>query len=80
MTNGRFRRLVAGVGGTALFVLAIFVGSASPAGAAPVTPTGKCGAANMSNAGDAMADAMKFHTDDHGDDGMRRAVALTACS
>jgi Spy/CpxP family protein refolding chaperone len=56
--------------------------SASPVAAAPVTPNGLCGARNMVNehSREAMLDAMMNHTDEHGDAGMFRAVALTACS
>lgn len=56
--------------------------SASPVAAAPVTPTGFCGARNMvnENSRDAMRDAMMNHTAEQGDAGMFRAVALTACS
>ena len=56
--------------------------SASPVAAAPTTPNGLCGARNMVNehSREAMLDAMMNHTDEHGDAGMFRAVALTACS
>lgn len=65
---------------TAVLILAALAGGASPAAAAPQTPTGFCGAGNMAMAGDAMSDAMMDHTNDNGDAGMARAVALTACS
>jgi hypothetical protein len=55
--------------------------SASPAlaGPSPTPSSGKCGAANMSNAGTAMTTAMEEHTDEHGDAGMKQAIANSAC-
>lgn len=63
-------------------IFAAVVAAASPATAAPVTPNGLCGAKNMVNENslEAMRDAMMNHTDEHGDAGMAKAVALTACS
>lgn len=76
---GRRLRMVAGVVGTGALALTSLVGG-SPAGAAPMTPTGQCGAANMRNAGGAMTDAMTLHTNYRGDLGMVAAVIRTACS
>jgi hypothetical protein len=63
-------------------IVAAVVAAASPATAAPVTPNGLCGAKNMVNENslEAMREAMMNHTDEHGDAGMARAVALTRCS
>lgn len=63
-----------------VLVLAMLSGSVSPAAAAPQTPTGQCGAANMRMAGQAMGDAMMHHTHENGDEGMRAAVMRTTCS
>lgn len=64
----------------AALALSILAASASPAAAGPTqTPNGWCGAAHMRNAGEAMANAMAFHTDEHGDAGMMHAVAVSAC-
>lgn len=82
MANPRFRQIVAGAVGTAALAVGILVGSSSPAGAAPVTPNGLCGAKNMVNehSVDAMREAMMLHTNEHGDAGMARAVMNTLCS
>lgn len=74
------RRTTARLGATAAVGLAALAMSAVPAFAGPrKTPSGNCGAANMSNAGAAMATAMAEHTDQHGDDGMMQAVANSRC-
>ena len=75
------KRLTARLAAATLLSLGL-VTSASPVAAAPVTPNGLCGARNMVNehSRQAMLDAMMNHTDEHGDAGMFRAVALTACS
>ena len=80
MADRRLARMLAGAVGTGALMLTVLVGGASPAGAAPLTPTGQCGAANMRNAGQAMADAMNLHTNAHGDAGMVQAVIRTRCS
>lgn len=82
MANRRGNQIVAGAVGAGALVLATFVGAASPAGAAPVTPTGLCGAKNMVNehSVDAMREAMMLHTNEHGDAGMTIAVMNTLCS
>lgn len=58
--------------------LAVGVGASA---AAPVTPNGLCGAANMTNANalPGMLHAMSGN-DPNGDAGMFRAVASSACS
>lgn len=63
-----------------VLVVVMLFGGVSPAAAAPQAPTGQCGAANMRMAGQAMADAMMYHTHENGDEGMRAAVRRTACS
>jgi len=63
-----------------VLVLVVLFGSASPAAAVPRAATGYCGAANMRMAGQAMTDAMTYHTHENGDEGMRAAVRRTACS
>ncbi len=75
------RRVSACVATTAGLALGVLAASASPAAAGPPdpAPSGWCGAANMRNAGQAMADAMMYHTNEHGDAGMFRAVARSAC-
>ena len=74
----RIARLVTGGG----LVLVAVVTSAVPTSAAPVTPTGLCGAKNMVNVHsvDAMREAMMEHTNAHGDAGMAGAVSRTACT
>lgn len=63
-----------------VLTLGVLAATASPAAAGPnETPNGWCGAANMRNAGTAMANAMMFHTNWHGDAGMFNAVAVSAC-
>ncbi len=75
------RRITARLGATAAVGLTALAVSAAPAfaGPSPTPSSGKCGAANMSNAGAAMAVAMAEHTDEHGDAGMVQAVAKSAC-
>ncbi len=74
------RRVTARVAMTAVLGVTALAASVSPAAAAPSqTPNGWCGAANMRNAGEAMADAMTYHTNEHGDAGMFQAVAVSAC-
>jgi hypothetical protein len=74
------RSVTARAAATAALTLSMLVASAAPAAAGPTqTPNGWCGAANMRNAGEAMTNAMAFHTDEHGDAGMMHAVAVSAC-
>jgi len=74
------RPVIARAAATAALTLSMLAASASPAAAGPtLTPNGKCGAANMANAGEAMTTAMALHTDEHGDAGMMNAVAVSAC-
>ena len=74
------RAVSARAAAVAAVTLGMLAASASPAAAGPTqTPNGKCGAANMANAGEAMANAMALHTDEHGDAGMMHAVAVSAC-
>lgn len=82
MANRRVNRTFAGVVATGALALGTVVGSSSPAGAAPMTPNGLCGAKNMVNVHsiDAMREAMISHTNFHGDLGMTRAVMNTLCS
>jgi hypothetical protein len=65
----------------AAFTLGIVGLGFSSADAAPLTPSGLCGATNMVNdaARPHMLEAMAEHTADQGDAGMFAAVALTAC-
>ena len=64
----------------AAVTLGMLAAGASPAAAGPTpTPNGWCGAANMRNAGEAMARAMALHTNENGDAGMMNAVAVSAC-
>jgi len=74
-----FRKLtLAALAAFALGVTGLGFGSAE---AAPMTPTGKCGAANMMNdaAAPHMREAMAEHTAPQGDAGMKVAVVNTLC-
>lgn len=66
---------------TSVAAIAAVAVSATPAAAAPMTPTGFCGASNMvnDNARPHMREAMAEHTAPQGDAGMFAAVARTRC-
>ena len=53
--------------------------TAAPASAKNPSANGFCGAGNMRMAGEAMRDAMMFHTNYHGDEGMFNAVRVSGC-
>ncbi len=81
MASRRLSRVFGGAVGAGALALVALVGGASPAGAAPVTPNGLCGAKNMVNehSVDAMREAMMSHTNPNGDLGMGIAVNNALC-
>ena len=76
------KRIAARVTTTAVVGVIAVAASASPAAAAQrPTPNGLCGAKNMvnENARPHMVAAMTYHTNEHGDQGMARAVTVSSC-
>lgn len=76
------RRLMGRMAMTAVVGVVAVAGFTSPAAAAQKpTPNERCGAANMmnENAREQMLTAMAEHTNEHGDLGMARAVAVSGC-